>query len=238
MAGKTVYAIASGKGGVGKTTISVNLALAVARTGQDVVVVDADLGMSNLNDLVDFTPTRGTLHDVLASNGSLEDITYAVTEQFSVIPGGNDLDTYAEIETEAITDVVAALREEFDYVFLDVGAGVSREAVLPVAIADAVILVGTADLASVTNVSQTADLVRRAGGRIEGVIVNRKRDDDYVDEDAIVANLGPHLLGTIPEDPAVREALNAGIPLVARHPDSDAAREIKAIAGRILADNA
>lgn len=235
MSEDTVYAVASGKGGVGKTTLAINVGMAIAAADYRVVVVDVDLGMANLTDVIDFTPSRSTLHDVLAGADALEEATYEVTDGFFAIPSGAALESYASVDPDALEVVVDALRDAFDYVLLDLGAGISRESVLPLGLADDVLLVATPDLAAVKNVSKTAELVRKAEGNIEGVIVNRTREDDYIDEDRIAENLGPHLLGTIPEDVAVRKALNAGVPVVAHAPESPSARAYREIAAELAA---
>ena len=237
MSEDTVYAVASGKGGVGKTTITVNVGITIADLDYRVAVVDADLGMANLTDLFEASPSGATLHEVLSGDAALGEALYELAEGFVVVPSGDALESYAAVDTERLGSVVEALREAFDYVLLDVGAGISREAVLPLGLADAVVLVATPDLAAVKNVSKTADLVRRADGDIEGVVINRMRPDDSVDEGTIAANLGPHLLGTIPEDDAVRRALHSGTPVVVVEPESDAAAAYRELAGKLVASD-
>jgi len=131
MSHETVYAIASGKGGVGKTTTTVNLGTALAEAGQRVAIVDVDLGMANLAGFVSLTPDSTTLHDVLAGAVSIDDATYRLADNIVAVPSGTSLDEYAETSPEGLHDVVEELRSQFDYVFLDVGAGISHETVLP-----------------------------------------------------------------------------------------------------------
>ncbi|MFC7214249.1 cell division ATPase MinD [Saliphagus sp. GCM10025334] len=223
MSQETVYAIASGKGGVGKTTTTVNLGTALAQAGKRVAIVDVDLGMANLAGFVSLTPESTTLHDVLASDASIEDATYNLAENIVAIPSGTGLDDYAETSPEGLREVVETLREQFEYVLLDVGAGVSHETVLPLGLADAVFLVSTPEPASVHDVKKTIELTERAGGSTAGLIVTRTRPAGDVSYDEIADRLDVALLGTIPDDSLVRESVYAGTPLVVHDPETPAA---------------
>jgi len=223
MTSTTVYAIASGKGGVGKTTTTVNLGTVLAGAGHRVAIVDTDLGMANLAGFVNLSPDGPTLHDVLAGEASVADATYEVAERIGAIPSGTELSGFAETDATGLADVIDQLRPEFDYVLLDVGAGVSHESVLPLGIADETILVSTPEPASVQDVRKTVDLVERSGGDIAGLVLTRTRSGDKVSYDEIAARLDLPLLGTIPEDDAARDSVYACTPLVVNTPDSPAA---------------
>jgi septum site-determining protein MinD len=220
MSEHTVYAIASGKGGVGKTTTTVNLGTALAGAGNRVVVVDADIGMANLAGFVSLDGAATTLHDVLADEATIDDALYRLS--------------YAAAETEGLTAVVDRLRDRFDYVLLDVGAGISHETVLPLGVADGVILVSTPDPASVQDARKTIELTERTNGQLVGLVVTRFRPDGNVDADAIADRLDVELLGTVPEDDAVRASIHEGTPVVVHAPQSDAAQGYKRLAARLL----
>lgn len=223
MSHETVYAIASGKGGVGKTTTTVNLGTALAEAGERVAIVDADLGMANLAGFVSLTPDSTTLHDVLAGDASIDDATYRLADNILAVPSGTSLDEYAETSPEGLRDVVADLRSRFDYVFLDVGAGISHETVLPLGLADAVVLVSTPEPAAVHDTKKTIELTDRSGGDVAGLVLTRTRPSSDVSHDEIAARLDVPLLGTIPEDPAARDSVYAGTPLVVFEPEGPAA---------------
>ncbi|MDQ2050613.1 cell division ATPase MinD [Natronolimnohabitans sp. A-GB9] len=223
MSHETVYAIASGKGGVGKTTTTVNLGTALAQAGERVAVVDADLGMANLAGFVSLSPDSTTLHDVLAGDESIDDATYQIADNIVAVPSGTSLDEYADTAPERLREVVSELRAEFDYVFLDVGAGVSHETVLPLGLADAVVLVSTPEPAAVHDSKKTLELTERAGGEVAGLLLTRTRPDSDVSYEEIASRLETPLLGTIPDDPAARESVYAGTPLVVYEPDGPAA---------------
>ncbi|ARS90115.1 MinD/ParA family ATP-binding protein [Natrarchaeobaculum aegyptiacum] len=233
MSHETVYAIASGKGGVGKTTTTVNLGTALAQAGERVAIVDTDLGMANLAGFVSLTPDATTLHDVLAGDASIEDATYRLADNIVAVPSGTDLDEYAETSPEGLREAVSDLRTEYDYVFLDVGAGISHETVLPLGLADEVIVVSTPEPASVQDSEKTIELTEHAGGTVAGLVVTRIHPDTDVTYDEIADRLGLSLLGAVPEDGAARESVYAGTPLVVYQPESAAAVAYRRIAADI-----
>ncbi len=236
MSQETVYAIASGKGGVGKTTTTVNLGTALAQAGAKVAIVDVDLGMANLAGFVSLSPESTTLHDVLAGEASIEDATYQLADRIVAVPSGTALEAYADTSPEGLRGVVDTLREEFEYVLLDVGAGVSHETVLPLGLADSVLLVSTPEPASVHDANKTIELTDRAGGSVGGLVLTRTRPAGDVPGEEIADRLDLPLLATIPDDPTVRESVYAGTPLVVHEPKSDAAVAYRAFAAELTGE--
>jgi len=230
MSHETVYAIASGKGGVGKTTTTVNLGTALAQAGERVAIVDTDLGMANLAGFVSLTPDATTLHDVLAGGASIDEATYRLADNIVAVPSGTGLDEYAETSPEGLREAVDELRSKYDYVFLDVGAGISHETVLPLGLADAVIVISTPEPASMQDSRKTIELTDHAGGTVAGLIVTRIHPDTDVSYDEIADRLELSLLGAIPEDGTARESVYAGTPLVVYEPESPASVAYRRIA--------
>ncbi len=234
MAGNTVYAIASGKGGVGKTTTTVNLGTALAGAGHRTVIVDCDLAMANLARFVSLGTDVETLHDVLADEADVEDATYRLADGIAAVPSPADLARYSDLATEKLSEAVATLRSVFDYVLLDVGAGVGRETIVPLKLADATLLVVTPEPAAVQDAEKTVGLVDRAGSNVRGVVVTRVRDDDEAAPPAIAKRLGQPLVATIPEDPTVRESVRAGRPVVIHDSDCPAATAYGRLAATVI----
>ncbi|THE65412.1 MinD/ParA family protein [Salinadaptatus halalkaliphilus] len=233
MSHETVYAIASGKGGVGKTTTTVNLGTALAQAGERVAIVDTDLGMANLAGFVSLTPDATTLHDVLATDASIDDATYRLADNIVAVPSGTGLDDYAETSPEGLREAVDTLRTKYDYVFLDVGAGISHETVLPLGLADAVIVISTPEPASVQDARKTIQLTDHANGEVAGLVVTRVHPDSDVTYDEIADQLELSLLGAVPEDGTARESVYAGTPLVVYDPESPAAVAYRRIAAEL-----
>ncbi|WP_323172065.1 MinD/ParA family protein [Natrialba sp. PRR66] len=233
MSHETVYSIASGKGGVGKTTTTVNLGTALAQAGKRVAIVDVDLGMANLAGFVSLTPDSTTLHDVLAGNASVEDATYRLAENIVAVPSGIGLDEYAETSPEGLREVVSELRSTYDYVLLDVGAGISHETVLPLGLADAVVLVSTPEPAAIQDSRKTIELTARAGGTVAGLVLTRTHPGSDISHPDLADRLDLQLLETIPEDSAARESVYAGTPLVAYEPNGPAATAYRHLAAEL-----
>ncbi|MFB6132501.1 MAG: cell division ATPase MinD [Halanaeroarchaeum sp.] len=225
-----VFAVASGKGGVGKTTTAVNLGAGFAEAGRSVAVVDVDLGMANLADVLDVDPERPTLHDVLSDDADLEDAVQSSPADFDVVVGSSDFDGFGRADPSNLRSVVEGLRDGYDVVVLDTGGGLSYDTALPLGLADEVILVTTPDAAALNNVETTRELVDRLGGKLAGVIVNRIGGAAGGSQTTVEARLDVPVLGAIPEDSAVAESNEDGIPVVVDNRTSPAAQAFREIA--------
>lgn len=237
MTDATVYAVASGKGGVGKTTTAVNLASGFADAGRSVVVVDADLGMGNLGDVVEATPAGPTLHEVLAGDATLDDALSHVTPGVDVVLGSDDLELFGRADPSGIRHLLENLRDRYDVVILDSGAGLSHDTALPLGLADEVILVSTVEEAAVKNTRKTLTLAETLEATVAGIVLTRVGGGKTeVDPTEIASQLGVDLLGSVPEDSTVRESSRAGEPLLSFDRDSPGAQAYLEIAYDLLGE--
>jgi len=221
----TVYAVASAKGGVGKTTTTAAVATLLADSGADVVAIDADLGMANLAESVGVTPGGITLHDVLAGaadprRGSRRSGRPPRRPRRGGprgVRGGRP---------SGLREVVAAF-DDADYVFVDAGAGLSHDSTLPLGLADETLLVSTAERSALGDTEKTRQLTERLGGSVAGVAITRLDPATAADDrpvDAVAETLDVPVLGRIPEDDAVLRAVEAAQPLPVFAPDAPATR--------------
>ncbi|SNR36048.1 P-loop NTPase [Halorubrum vacuolatum] len=218
----TVYAVASAKGGVGKTTTAAAVATVLAGTGADVVAVDADIGMANLASSLGIDVGETTLHDVLADRADPLDAVHEGPNGLRVVPGTTDLDAYAAADPTALRQVIDAL-DAADYLVLDVGAGLSHESSLPLGLADETLLVSTPERDALGDTEKTRQLTERLGGTVAGAAITRTDPSCMDAEDELVAELlRTTVLCRIPEDPAIGEAIDAGKPLVTFAPAAPA----------------
>lgn len=216
-----VFAVASGKGGVGKTTTAVNVGAALAESGAETVVVDADLGMANVADLLGLSTAGSTLQDVLADDLPVGEATYRTHEGMAVVPGSTDLDSYAGIDPARLQTVVETLHEEFEYVILDTGAGLSHDTTLPLGLVDTVVLVTTPQESAARDTGKTRELTERLEATVGGVVVTRVREEPAeLGPDRVAELVGASVLTAIPEADSVREALSAGRPIITHAPES------------------
>ena len=148
-----VIAVTSGKGGVGKTFVSANLAAALARAGQRVLVLDADLGLANLDVVLNLC-ARVTLHDVFSGRAELADALQPAPCGFTVLLAGSGLLEYSRMTPELhdrLVEVVDAVRPDFDLVLLDTGAGISDVVLFTLSLADELLVVVTPEPTSLTD---------------------------------------------------------------------------------------
>ena len=232
-----VYTVASGKGGVGKTTTAINLGAMFAEAGSDVVVVDTDLGMANIAGFLDFEMTGATLHDVLAGEANVPEAIYEAPGDIDVLPSSTDIQAFARSETEKLPDVVAQLRAEYDVVLLDTGAGISYDTMLPLSLADAVLLVTTPDVASVRDTAKSGELTHHVGGTVRGAVLTQ-RSNDILNAEDVEGTLETEILAVVPEDQTVPMGIDAGRPLAAFAPNAPAASAYRELAELLAGESA
>ncbi len=247
----TITAITSGKGGVGKTLVAANLAAALARAGQRVLVLDADLGLANL-DVVLNLAARVTLHDVFTGKATLDEALQPAPGGFSVLLAGSGLVEYSRMTPEVrdkLLDVIAQVRPRFDQVLLDTGAGISDVVLFTISLADEVLIVATPEPTSLTDAYATIKVlattqaarpmrllvnqVHRSGdGR--NVATQLQQVVDRFVSPGLAAPLRLLLLGEVPMDAAVRESVQRRQLLMESLPGSPAAVALSAAAVRLL----
>ena len=211
-----VCTIAGGKGGVGKTTTAINIAAVFEDGGYDTVVADADLGMANLGEMLE-VEFDISVHDILAGSSTVSAALTDASGGITVIPGEQSLEAFAEADPAKLRKVLKTLRNTYDVVLVDTGAGLSHETTVPLGLADGVLLVTTPDDVAVSDTGKTAELADRVDGTVIGTLVTRVTRE--TDVQAIADTLDSPLLGVIPADinAAGRE------PLVINAPESNAA---------------
>lgn len=230
-----VYTIASGKGGTGKSTVSVNLGTMLATLGKETYLMDADIGMANVGLLLGLQDAPVTLHEILAGKGNLNDAIYEGPAGLKVVPSGISLQGFQQADPDKIRDVMSEIVKRCEYLLIDAPAGISKDGVVPLAVADEVILVVNPELSSIVDALKTKILTEVVGGHVLGSIINRVDQDK---PDVIIKKmekvLGVKVLGIIPEDANVRKAAAAKTPIVIKFPDSGASKAIRRIASDLI----
>ncbi|MBX0296314.1 MinD/ParA family ATP-binding protein [Haloarcula nitratireducens] len=211
-----VCTIAGGKGGVGKTTTAVNVGAGLQEMGYDVAVVDADLGMANLGAMLTVEPEK-SLHEILAGDAAVSEALTDAPGGLTVIPGEQSLEAFADADPAKLRKVIKTLRNAYDVVLIDTGAGLSHEVAVPLGLADGIVLVTTPDDVAIGDTVKTAELADRIDGEVVGAVINRvTRHTDVAD---IADRFQFPLLAVVPDDPQA----TTDEPLVLNRPESPAA---------------
>ncbi len=218
-----IYTIASGKGGTGKTTTTLNLGTALAQLGRKTLILDADIGMANLGLLLGLEKCKITLHEVLCGAAKINEAIYDGPAGLKVVPSGLSLKGFQNSNPEKLKEVMSIIIEGMDFVLIDAPAGISMDGLIPLAVADKVILVVNPELSSMADAMKTKAMTEMLGGSVEGVILNRAElEKTEISSNKISELLGTKILEIIPEDANVRRSAAFKVPIVIRAPKSPA----------------
>jgi len=239
----TVITVTSGKGGVGKTTTSANVAIALAMAGQRVIAVDADIGLRNLDlvmglenrilhDLVDVVEGRCNLQQALVRDTRVDSLRLLAAAQTR---------DKSDVGIQQMVNIAKSLSEMADYVIIDSPAGIEHGFQSAVAPADRVLIVTTADVSALRDADKVIYLLERDWKHQPGLVVNRynerlAREGEMRDVDDIQDVLAIDLLGVVPESRDITLAHDRGIPL-ALNRKAFVSQAYHNIAQRIMGNN-
>lgn len=245
-----VMAVTSGKGGVGKTFVSANLAAALAKRGHKVLVLDADLGLANLDVVLNLYP-KVTLHDVFSGKAKIEEAIIQAPGGFSVLLAGSGMVEYSRLTPEIRADflrIIDSLTPHYDVVLLDTGAGISDVVLFAVSLASVVLVVATPEPTSLTDAYATIKVLASQQKRetIHMVVNQTARLGDgraitgqlqQVLDRFVVSEPGRGVrlvhLADIPADPFVRQAVMRRQLLMQTLPGCPAALAVSQLARKL-----
>ena len=240
--GPRVFAVSSGKGGVGKTTLAANLAYNLAEEGKRVLIFDGDLGLANVDVLFGLTP-RFHVGDVLAGRCRLEEVLVCGPAGLFILPassGFTSLTNLSESQKLQLLEEFEELAASFDWVFLDTPAGISENVLYFNLASQERLLICTPEPTALTDVYALIKvLYRRYGVKHFHLVVNWIRREGQALEiyrqllrvvERFLGSISLNFLGGIPFDRQVSEAVKAQKPLLALCPEAAASRAIRRIA--------
>lgn len=239
-----VISFTSGKGGVGKTSSVLNVGISLAREGRSVLILDADLGLANVDVMLGLSP-RSTLLDVLEGRCSIRDILLPGPEGIMIIPSASGVESICTLSAAQRLQLMEAVEEiasNFDYLLIDTQAGISSEVMYFNSAAGEVVCVINAEPTSLTDSYAMIKLLsRNYGERSISIVVNNVADEREATEAyarlsrAVDRFLQVELryLGFVPSDMAAREAVQAQSPVAQLFPSSQAALGYARVARRL-----
>jgi septum site-determining protein MinD len=232
------YAIISGKGGVGKTTTTINIGTSLNHLGEDVIIVDGNLTTPNIGIHLGAPIVPITLNHVLNNQAKLEDAVYEHESGTKIMPASLSLKETEKIDYKKMEDVIKKLKKITEYVLIDSPAGLGEEAKSAIQSADEIIIVTNPDMSAVTDALKTIKLAEEMNKPVKGVIITRYHGKRL---DMAIANIRDMLeipvLGIIPEEDSVRESQIIKNPVIYTHPKSNAARTYFNTTRKILGED-
>ncbi len=240
-----VIAITGGKGGVGKSNLTCNLAIAMQRMKKRVIIMDADLSLANIDVLLGLAP-RHNLSHVLSGKKSIQEIMLRGPEGLGVIPGGSGVEELSQLSDQQIGrlfDAFASLTPEPDVFLIDTAAGIHPNVLQFLLAADQAIVVTTPEPPAYTDAYALIKTLRRHQSESElGVVVNMANDGREANEVArLMSQICTQMLkssfnnlGFIPRDPEVLQAVRRQTPFLIRSPNCPASRAVVNLAASLL----
>ncbi len=240
-----VITVTSGKGGVGKSSISVNLAIALSRLGNRVIVLDADFGLANVEVMLGIRP-QYNLADLMFRGKSLTDIITEGPENIGFISGGSGIQELTNLTKDQIVYLIqklVELDERADIIIIDTGAGIADSVLEFVAASSEVLLVATPEPTSITDAyALLKTLNRKTDVSLQDTVIKMiaNRIDDYAegkelyDKLSLVVskflNLKLEYLGALPQDGSVSKAVMKQKPAIALYPNSVFSKTVSSFA--------
>lgn len=244
-----VIAVTSGKGGVGKTSLSVNLALQFQEQGKRVVILDADFGLANVEIMLGIRP-QYNLADLIFNNKSIEEIITEGPMGVGFISGGSGVQDLVNLDKEKLKKLIAKLVKLdslYDVIIIDTGAGIADSVIEFVLSSPEVLLVVTPEPTSITDAYSLLKAVNRKKEfnreqKSIKVVANRVESDEegreIFEKISVVAskflNIDMEYLGHIPQDKRLTSAVVEQKPISIYYPNSESSLRIKGICGKLL----
>lgn len=243
-----IITITSGKGGVGKTSVTVNLAIALSRLGLRIAILDVDFGLANVDLLFGITP-KHTLLDLIRDEKSIFEVMTDGPNNIKFLSGGSGVEELTRLDRKKLRKFIsniALLDKLYDIILIDTGAGLSRNVMSFIMAADEIILVTTPEPTAITDAYALVKMVsRRDRKKIIRILVNKaetaREAEDIANRLLVVSekflSLKLNKLGYILYDEIIIKSVKQQKPFCLSYPRSQAARNVFALAEALMYDS-
>ncbi len=231
----TTLGIISGKGGVGKTFLSINLSLAMAQFGRKILLIDGNIEQPNVGLGVNVDFVENSIHDYLAGAKGHEDII-SKYENIDVIYGNVDPKALQGVDTQRFRDLIKNLVDSYDVIVVDSPPGFCDTLLAPIYEVENSIIVVAPNILSVVDAMRAKVIAKRLKSRIIGVVVNNVTREKYMTNENIEFALNSKVLVEIPYDERAVDSLATGEPLLLKYPKSRVATKIMELAALLLGE--
>lgn len=229
--------VASGKGGVGKTTTALNLALALIGFGRNVMVIDGNISTPNIGLHLGAPTIPITLQHVLQGKNKIKDAVYLHPTGLKLIPSSISLGDSDDVLIKKLKEVLPDLKDIAEIVLIDAAAGLGSEALNSIKYAEDLIVVTNPDIPAVTDALKTIRKAEIEGTKVLGIVVNQVRGDSHeLSIKNIETILEKPIIGIIPYDDSVRKSLHLKNPVMHTYPMSNASKAYKKLAANLIGE--
>lgn len=240
-----VISVTGGKGGIGKTTITVNLAVSLAKSGKRVLIFDADLGLANVDVMLGLKPER-TIKDYIEGLCGLNEICITGPHGIQIIPASSGVQSVADLSNAAAFELIHAfssLTTEFDVMLIDLASGISRQVIDLTHAAQNILVVICNEPSSLVDSYAVIKVLHQKYGRNKfGVIVNKVKNLQegyhvflrFQETVAKFINVGVEYVGYIPQDDYITIAARESATICDKYPTAPAAKALREIQDGML----
>lgn len=240
-----VICVSSGKGGVGKSNFTINLAIALQSQGKKVIVIDADLGLANVEILLGIMP-KFTLLDVISKNTSIKDVITRGPMEIGIISGGSGIQSMAELslyDMNKLLNEINALKDMADFILIDTGAGISKSVTAFIEASEELIVITTCEPPAIADAYALIKIMSSIDKQKKISLVANRAEDIKEAENVFMKlssvskkflDMNIEFLGEILDDDSVTKSVKKQVPFYMNNPKSKASQGIQNISERLL----
>ena len=229
--------VSGSKGGIGKTTTSINLALSLFNKKENVILVDANFTSPNVGIYLGHPVTPKSIHEVLSNKIKIEEAMYLHRSGLKIVPGNISLSSLENVNPSRLKTQVSRLKKDYDWIIIDSAAGLGRESMSALEACDEVLVVLNPELPSVTDASKTIRITQELNKEIAGIVLTRKRKKYDMSIKEIESMLELPVISVIPEDDYVRKAQSRRDAVTNLFPKSKVSKSYNRLSSYMLAQS-